>query len=103
MNSTKNHKLFCWQSFVAYNESNEYKEGRAARGVCGGVVVVVDGGGRRKGLAANAFQPRCVAFTRRFVTLHNGTMASVFVPLICLCVSASSLSAAAIESRQFEE
>lgn len=47
MNSTKNHKLFCWQSFVAYNESNEYKEGRAARGVCGGVVVVVDGGAEK--------------------------------------------------------
>lgn len=61
------------------------------------------GGGERKGLAANAFQPRCVAFARRFVTLDKGTMASVFVPLICLCVSASSLSAAAIESRRFEE
>lgn len=25
-NSTKNHKLFCCLSFVAHNESNEYKE-----------------------------------------------------------------------------
>ena len=31
MNSTKNHKLFCWQSFVAYNESNEYKELKKGR------------------------------------------------------------------------
>lgn len=74
---------------MAYNESNEYKERRR------------EGGG--KGMEANTFQPRCVAFTRRFVTLNNGTMASVFVPLICLCVSASSLSPPNIESRQFEE
>lgn len=61
-----------------------------------------EGGGRGKGMEANTFQPRCVAFTWRFVTLNNGTMASVFVPLICLCVSASSLSAPAIESRQLK-
>lgn len=53
-------------------------------------------------MEANTFQPRCVAFTWRFVTLNNGTMASVFVPLICLCVSASSLSPPSIESRQLK-
>lgn len=62
------------------------------------------GGGKGGwGVEANTFQPRCVAFTRRFVTLNNRTMVSVFVPLICLCVSASSLSPPSIESRQFEE
>lgn len=74
---------------MAYNESNEYKERRR------------EGGG--KGMEANTFQPRCVAFTWRFVTLNNGTMASVFVPLICLCVSASSLSPPSIESRQLKK
>lgn len=54
-------------------------------------------------MEANTFQPRCVAFTWRFVTLNNGTMASVFVPLICLCVSASSLSPPSIESRQLKD
>ena len=74
---------------MAYNESNEYKERRRE-------------GGGEKGMEANTFQPRCVAFTWRFVTLNNGTMASVFVPLICLCVSASSLSPPSIESRQLK-
>lgn len=73
---------------MVYNESNEYKE---RRGEGGGI-----------GMEANTFQPRCVAFTWRFVTLNNGTMASVFVPLICLCVSASSLSPPSIESRQLK-
>lgn len=58
--------------------------------------------GGKKGMEANTFQPRCVAFTWRFVTLNNGTMASVFVPLICLCVSASSLSPPSSESRQLK-
>lgn len=73
---------------MAYNESNEYKERRW------------EGGG--KGMKANTFQPRCVAFTWRFVTLNNGTIASVFVALICLCVSASSLSPPSTESRQLK-
>lgn len=62
-----------------------------------------EGGGAEKGMEASAFQPRCVAFTRRFVTRNNGTMARVFVPLICLCVSASPLSSPAAESRRLAE
>lgn len=61
-----------------------------------------DGREGGKGMKANTFQPRCVAFTWRFVTLNNGTIASVFVPLICLCVSASSLSPPSTESRQLK-
>lgn len=62
-----------------------------------------EGGGAEKGMEASAFQPRCVAFTWRFVTRNNGTMARVFVPLICLCVSASPLSSLAAESGRLGE